>query len=294
MRKWIGWLLLLVGAFLLTTALLALVWAPDNIKRTPLSTDSYTYLTGEADKLNPANGEVENVPVAVLSRTKVDDDKSDGDVVVFLNTTCANIDEEDPADCLEDDDPRLISNGIDVFATDRRTAEAINDPDYLPSSAKAHEGLVNKFPFDVEKKTYDFYDGILGRAVPAEYVGIKDVDGLETYEFHIEVTDEPAEVLSGVDGIYSMDKTVWIAPATGSIVDQEQHEVRQQEDGSTLLDMRLSFTDETVEGNVADGKSSTRLLSALGGLVPLLSGILGLLAMAGGAFLVARRRSTEE
>ena len=152
MRKWIGWLLLLVGAFLLTTALLALVWAPDNIKRTPLSTDSYIYLTGEADKLNPANGEVENVPVAVLSRTKVDDDKSDGDVVVFLNTTCANIDEGDPADCLEDDDPRLISNGIDVFATDRRTAEAINDPrqrplvqagDTLILQYKCEEELIN-------------------------------------------------------------------------------------------------------------------------------------------------------
>lgn len=288
MRKIASWVLLALGAFLLVTAILALVYAPNAVKKTPLSTDSYTYLTGDADKLNPATGDVENVPVKVLSRTKVDETKSDGDVIVFLNTTCANVNEDDPADCLEDDDPRLITDSIDIFATDRRTAEAINDPDYLPANAELHEGLVNKFPFGVEKKSYDFFDRLLGEAVPAEYVGVKDVDGLETYEFNILIEEQPAEILSNLDGIYSMDKTVFIEPVTGSIIDQEQHEVRTLPDGSTVLDMSLSFTDETVATNVSDGKSNSRLINLLGGMLPWLAGLLGLIALAAGGFLLRR------
>ena len=54
MRKVVGWLLLLLGAFLLVAAVVALVWAPGAAERTPLNVNTYTYLTGQADKLNPA------------------------------------------------------------------------------------------------------------------------------------------------------------------------------------------------------------------------------------------------
>jgi hypothetical protein len=291
-RKWIGWLLMLLGAFLLTVAVLALVWAPGSVKRTPLDTDTRTYLSGQADKLNPASGEVEEaLPVAVLSHTQVDQDRSDDDVIVFQNTVCANIDVEDPADCLTDEDERLITNDIDVFATDRTTAESVNDSEYLPASAEPHEGLVNKFPFDTEQQTYEFWDGLLGRAVPAEFVGEEFIDGLRTYEFNISIEDEPATVVGDVAGTYSMDKTVWIEPTTGAIIDQEQDELRTLEDGSTVLDMQLSFTDETVAANVDDGKSNSRLIGALGSAVPLISGILGVIALGVGLLLVLRSRS---
>lgn len=282
-----GWILVLLGAFLLTTALLMLLWAPAKAQRTPLDTDSNTYLSGTADKLNPATGEVEtDLPIAVLSKTQVDHKKSDGSVVVFVNTTCANIDRDNPPPCLEEGDPRLITDSIDVFATDRHTAESVNDAKYLPADAEAHQGLVNKFPFNTEKQTYEFWDGLLRQAVPAEYVGTTEIDGLETYEFHILVNEQPANVVGDVPGLYSMDKTMWIDPVTGTIIDQEQHEVRQLEDGTTALDMSISFTDDTVAANVDSTKSNIDTLGLFKGWLPITVLIVGLLLLAAGFFLV--------
>ena len=59
-RKIIGWVLLALGTFLVAIGLMAALWAPGQVKRTPLDTDSATRLAGTADKLNPATGEVEN------------------------------------------------------------------------------------------------------------------------------------------------------------------------------------------------------------------------------------------
>lgn len=294
MRKPVGWLLLFLGAFLLMTAILGLAWLPGAMQRTPLNVDSYTYLSGEGDKLDPATGELVQVPVKALSRTKVDKDKSDGDVVVFVNTTCANIDENSPDDCLEDDDERLISNGIDVFAADRHTGMAVNDEKYLPADATEHDGLQNKSSFDTKKKSYPWWDGMLERTVDADFVGEKEIDGLKTYEFHMVSTDEPATVVGDLQGTYSMDKTMWIEPVTGAIIDQEQHEVRKLDDGSTILDLSLSFTDETVAANVKDGKANSGKIKTLGGVVPPLAGALGLIATLAGGFLVLRGRREDK
>ena len=59
----------------------------------------HTYLTGQADKLNPTTGKVEHVPVRVISRTQVDPSKSDDDVIVFVNA-CVNVDKGQPPGCL--------------------------------------------------------------------------------------------------------------------------------------------------------------------------------------------------
>ena len=41
-----------------------------------------------------------------------------------------------------------------------------------------HEGLVNKFPFDVEKKDYPYWDGLLGRPVEMVYDDTETILGL--------------------------------------------------------------------------------------------------------------------
>ena len=72
MRKIIGWVLLALGTFLVAIGLMAALWAPEQVKRTPLDTDSVTRLAGNADKLNPASGDVENIDVQATSITKAD------------------------------------------------------------------------------------------------------------------------------------------------------------------------------------------------------------------------------
>lgn len=291
MRKIIGWVLLGLGAFLLVTALLATFWAPGQVQRTPLDTDSVTRLSGDADKLNPATGETEAIDVKATSITKADSKRSDDKVIVFVNTTCLVIDENDVPDCVDEDDPdgRLVNASEDVFATDRFNAQAVNGK-WLPAGAEEKEGLINKWPFGAEKKDYQYWDGMLGEPVTATYDSTEKIDGLETYKYHVLLEDMPAEVVGGVQGIYSQDKYIWIEPSTGAIVKQTQHEVRTLEDGSPVLDLNLAFTDDQVATNVKDSKANKAQLDLVTGTLPLVGFVGGALALLAGAFLALAGR----
>ena len=294
MRKIIGWVLLGLGAFLLVTGVMATLWAPGQVERTPLDTDSTTYLSGDADKLNPATGETEAIEVKATSVTKADSKRSDDEVIVFVNTTCLVIDEGDVPDCVDAEDPeaRLVSATSDVFATDRSDGKAVNGR-YLPAGAEEKEGLVNKWPFNAEKKDYSYWDGLLGAPVTAAYDSTESLDGLETYKYHVLLEETPAEVVEGVQGIYSQDKYIWIEPRTGAIVNQSYHEVRELEDGTTVLDMNIGFTEEQVAAGIKTAEENKGRLDLITGTVPLVGFIGGLLALLAGAFLVFASRKDQ-
>src|SRR3546814_5786544 len=97
---------------------------------------------------------------------------------------------------------------------------------------------------------------MLKRTVPVKYKGTDKIDGVEVYEFNYTVSDQDAEVVSNIDGKYSMDKTMWVEPNTGAIIKQEQHEVRTLENGDPLLDLNHAFTDAQVKGNAADAETN--------------------------------------
>ena len=295
MRKIIGWVLLGLGAFLLVTGLLATVWAPGQVERTPLDTDSTTRLSGDADKLNPATGETEAIDVKATSITKADSKRSDDNVIVFVNTTCLVIDEGDVPDCVDADDPqgRLVSATSDVFATNRLNATAVNGK-YLPAGAEEKEGLVNKWPFNAEKKDYQYWDGLLGAPVTAAYDSTETLDGLQLYKYHVLLEETPAEVVEGVQGTYSQDKFIWIEPRTGAIVNQSYHEVRSLEDGSTVLDLTIGFTEDQVAENIKSSSDNKSQLDLITGTVPLVGFIGGLIALLVGGFLVFAGRKDEK
>ncbi len=289
MRKTVGLVLLGLAAFLITAAVLVQFWVPGQVKRTPLDVVTDTRLTGTAAAL-PTGG---SGPVKYLSRTVADGTASTSDVVVFDNFTCLVSDPDGTApDCVDDTDPdkRLVSAGSDRFATDRVTALAVNDEKYVGVGAEPHEGLVNKFPFDVEQKTYPFWDGLVGRAVDATFQGEEEIDGLAVYKFNVSLVDEPAEISEGISGLYSSDKTMWVDKGTGSIIDQADKQVRKLDNGTTVLDLDISFTDETLAANVEDAKANNSQL-ALVDTAPMVLGILGLLALVGGLFLLLAGRN---
>lgn len=280
MRRILGLVLFGVAGFLVTAALLAGTYVPGAMKKTPLDTDSITRLSGYAEAL-PNGGPS---PVKALSHTVANGELSDADVVVFDTFTCLVKDDGSVQDCTDDesDESLLVTASTDTFATDRRTGMAVQDAMYVSADSK-HEGLVNKFPFDVEQKTYPFWDGVLGRAVDAVFQGEEELDGLNTYRFAIDVQDVPAEIADGVAGLYTSEKTMWIDPVTGAIIKQEEHQVRKFR-GVPQLDLDFGFTDETVAANIESAKSSGSRLSMLG-TAPWILGVLGLVALVAGALL---------
>ena len=50
---------------------------------------------------------------------------------------------------------------------------------------------------------------------------------LPLHKFSYSLVDEPAEISDGISGLYSMDKTMWIDQATGSIIDESDKQVRK-------------------------------------------------------------------
>ncbi len=276
MRRIIGAVLAFLGGFLVVLAILVQVVATGQLKKTPLDVNSVTRLSGTAELSDGTK--LVSIPVTASSVTKSDTAKSDGDYIVFVNSSCLMRAKGSGELCVSADDSqnRLISASTDTFMTDRVTAMAANKPDYLPADAVAHEGLVNKWPFDAEKRTYPYYDDTVGGAVDAAYDRTTTADGVRAYVYKVDVKDQPAEISSGLRGTYSDTKEIWIEPRTGSIINQVEHRELVDSDGNPFLTLDLAFTDAQVKKSADDAASSADQLKLVTGTVPLVGYVVGL------------------
>jgi hypothetical protein len=286
MRRNAGIVLSLVGAFLVVVAVLAQTWAPAALKKTPIDVDNTTLLEGSAE-LSDGTGGTDAFDVRAFSVTRADSEKSDDDVVAFQNSSCLVKDEGGIEECVDADDPqeRLLTASTDAFAADRKTALAVNDPDYLPPGAEEKSGLVNKWPFDSEKTTYPYWESTTNQAINAEYDRTEEVDGLETYVYKASVTDVPIEISDGVPGTFTASKEFYIDPKTGSVVNQVESQERYDSDGNPFLLVDLDFTDEQVKDSVDEAKDKGGQLDMLTSTVPLIGYIVGIPLLLIGMFL---------
>lgn len=283
--------LLGLGAFLLIAGILALTYAPGVVKKTPLDVDTTTVYEGEAAKIDTATGAFDKKPVYAITHSLVDSKASSDDTALFVETSCAVFDTGGAQVCVNGNDPDLITASIDVFATDRKTALSVEDKN-LPDDAVLAEGLMNKFPFDVKKKSYPFWDGTIGRAVDIEFDDTEKIDGLETYRFSYTVTDEPIEIGEGIEGTYDNTVTVNVDPVTGSIVRSGQDQQRFLDDGTPVLDIKVIGTDDTVKKAVDEAKDNGSMLNLLTVVVPIVGFVGGALCLIGGFLLLRRGSST--
>lgn len=283
-----------LGAFLVVVAILAQLWAGNVLQRTPLDVDTVTRAAGSAEFSSAAGLEV--VPIKVTGVTKSNTEKSDDDVIVFTSSSCIVKDIDDPGDCVSADDPdaRLVQASTDDFATDRKTGEAVNDQKYLPAGAATHDGLVNKWPFDTEKKTYPYWSGTTGQAEDAVYDRTEEIDGLEVYVFDIDIEETPVELTEGVNGFYSAQTEISIEPTTGQIINQVSHQERTLENGDPFLTIDVRYLDSTIAENVDEAGSNADQLKLLTNVVPLIGYIGGGILLVAGIALVLSARREED
>lgn len=296
MRKILAPVLIGIGAFLVVAAVIAQVWAPGQIERTPLDTDSTTYLSGSAQVAGGDDLSLQESPVLAFSVNQVDADASDDEVAAWTTSLCVVRDEGDIDGCVDADDAqgRLVSAETEVFATDRNTALTVDNGDYVPAGTQQQEGLQNKWPFGAEKKTYPVWDGMVGAAVDATYDGTEKIDGLETYLYKTEANADDVEVIEGVTGSYLQTTDYYIEPRTGTIIKQVVHQERVADGVGKILDLDLAFTDDQVQTNVDDTEdniSSLRLLETIVPVVGYAAGVAALLV--GFALLLLRRRTAK-
>ena len=151
-----------------------------------------------------------------------------------------------------------------------------------------------KMPFNTEKKTYSVFDSTLLKGVDTTYVGEEAVQGLSTYKF----TSSVPAVKTGMQGTsevwYQDDQTMWVEPSTGQIVNGT-NKVKQWlknpdgTDGLVIIDGTLGFTNQEVTDSVNQAKTNAQKLTMVSSVVPVVSLVLGVVALLGGILLLRRR-----
>ncbi len=262
--------LIAVGAALLIAAVLLSTYTTGRITKIPLDIDTTLVSNGTATALDPASLSTDhyvvnnNVPVVQQQQYSTESGAqtpSNAEVVTLqVGTTLRRTDKQQ--------DTGLLLAIVDTVTLNRKTAMAVSSESNPAGAVQKprtmedtkpptniplrHEGLNYRFPFDVEKKTYPYFDPVAQKTFDANYDGEEDVNGLTTFHFKQNVgmdnngklvepveypslydRDEDASVtaraaLWGLPGppdeevtmkrYYAAQRDFWVDPVSGTIV----------------------------------------------------------------------------
>ncbi|MDT0490135.1 DUF3068 domain-containing protein [Streptomyces griseus] len=302
--------LLGAGVFLLVLAPLLVWYVQPQAKRTPIDTDTTTVFTGTGSYFD--TGEVKTVTGKEITITR----QVRGDVAESLKSGHAVWDVStsvDRKESLPASDPRdALQWTLERWVTDRYT----NEPVHCCEETPRFDGEAYlKFPFDVERRAYRWWDGTLGGVVRLDYAGRKKIQGYEGYLF--KGTVEPTRtgerqvpgVLVGESDTPQILAEEWYSNSgIELVVDQRTGRIinaaigpkktlrapGSSKDAVTLLESeRVEFTEETQKKQVELASADSDRLALLSGTAPAGAVGGGLVLTAAGLVLVIRGRRTE-
>ncbi|WP_280420773.1 DUF3068 domain-containing protein [Nocardia carnea] len=259
----------------------------------------------------------ENVPL-VSQRFLTVEDPSDADqMTVQAGNTLRRIDKRG--------DTGVLTAYVDRVTIDRKTGEPVStDPNgsiAMTTNNKGESiaepvhrtGLQYRFPIGTEKKTYPYFDVLARTTTDMEFVEETEINGTTVYHFrqNVPVTDlskvsnAPTNKLSlpaakwGVEGgeepvtmsrFYSNVRDVWIEPETGTVVKGgEQLNIFYGRSADKpevpALKAHMVFDTDTVEAQLAIAKDNIDQLSLFGRILPIILGIVGVIALIAGILL---------
>ncbi|RFU82951.1 DUF3068 domain-containing protein [Streptomyces triticagri] len=295
-----------VGVFLLVLAPMLAWYVEPRAKRTPVDIDTTTVFEGKGAYFD--TGKVETVKNQKLTITRqvrgdVADSEKSGRAIWDVSTSV------DPDKSLPAEDPHdSLQWTLERWVTDRKT----NAPVHCCQEEPYFEGEAYlKFPFDVEKRSYTWWDNTLGATVPLKYRGTKKVQGYEG--LHFTGTVEPAKTgTRQVPGTLVGSKAgqvlaeEWYAnhgidlvadQRTGRIIYAQigpRKTLRKpgsEKDAVVLLDSKkIAFTDKTQKQQVSLADDDSSRLELVGETLPVGTGAAGLAIAAVGGVLVVRGR----
>ncbi|MPZ00204.1 MAG: DUF3068 domain-containing protein [Actinophytocola sp.] len=287
-----------------------------------------------------ANGPDEHVPefredLPITSTTYVTPDLTapemaeGGDVAAYIEASRITV--------TGNSDIGALSASVRQLCVDRHTGEAVapchtqftqETTEEEPESPDAEAGRVYadddddvqqpgfgfKLPFDTEKRTYQWYDLRINDTVDLTFQQDDTVKGLDVYQFAYQVAPQqvgsrevPGSMLGEPDSpsieadvFYEANRTMWIDPVTGAVIDVKQsvtqklvQDGQDYADGEVVFDGTLTLDDETVANNVADAEESGGKLWLLTTL-PIILWIVGGVLIVGAAVLLVRSREPRD
>jgi hypothetical protein len=307
MRRFLGPVLLGLGVFLVVLGGLLKFYVADRVIVTPINQYAQTTSPGPGSFLDAPTLQVRSADLVAVRTLKGDVAASTNDVAVW-----------DVSVVLSTGDGQLVRASIDRVATDRRTAEAVNCcGEAVDSKPARHSGLSYKFPFDTQKRDYQFWDPNLLKAVPARYVSEETVQGLTTYKFISQVpatqiqTQEVPGSLVGESAasvqapvFYADTRTVWVEPKTGVIVkgsEQNRTTLRDSagRDRTVVLQFDLTFNEATQRNQAQLARDNIGKIDLVTIWLPLIGLLVGIVLIAAGLIVMvsverSARRPTEQ
>ncbi|MFD3502638.1 DUF3068 domain-containing protein [Streptomyces sp. NPDC058676] len=304
-------ILLGIGTFLLVLAPLLAWYVEPRAAVNPIDIDTTAVYRGTGSVFDTER--VETVPdqrITVTQRVRgnVADSERSGNAVWDVTTTVdtdKSLPAADPHDALDFVPHRWVM--------DRRTTEPVHcckETPYIEGEAYL------KFPFDVQKRSYRWWDNTLGSTVTLNYRGTKKVQGYTGYRFTATVppskvgsrlvpgtiVDQPQRPQVLAEEWYSNHGVELVVDqATGRVIYAQTGPKRTlrapgaDKDAVVLLDSRkIAFTTATQKEAVRQAERDSGQLRAVGTTLPIGAAVAGFVLAAVGGVLVVRGRRRPE
>jgi hypothetical protein len=315
MRRSIGLVLIGLGAFFITLAPLVrfyaagqLITAPTDIySKNTLRAENATYF--DASSLQQRQG----VTVTATDTVRGNVSESTEDEAVYDRFTA--ISDETNGTPIQYQQRQMV---FDRHTTALKSVKTGSDT----QAKKQPGGIGVVWPFGLEKKTYQYYDGTSGQLRPVRFDGVEQVKGIETYRF-VQTIDPvavqtpgaepgkplelPGEMLGlsksagpvPVQAYYQARVTMWVAPRAGATVkvNQQVRQTLRTQDGAgqlVIADFDLRMIDSDVTKMVRLAEENVNKIVMIQSIIPpaaLGVGILSLLLGLGFQLIGGRKPS---
>ncbi|GGV58161.1 hypothetical protein GCM10010294_05550 [Streptomyces griseoloalbus] len=303
--------LLGLGTFLLVLAPLLAWYVHPRAAVNPIDIDTTAVYTGRGSVFDLDRIETvpdQNITVTQRVRGNVEESERSGNAVWDVTTsvdTDTSLPAADPHDALDFTPHRWV--------LDRRTTEPVHCCEETPHI----EGEAYlKFPFDVQKRSYQWWDNTLGDTVVLRHRGTEKVQGHTGYRFTGSVPPTktgtrlvPGSIVGQPDRPQVLAEEWYANHGVELIVDQRTGRVLYArtgprrtlrapggtKDAAVLLDTeKVAFTTRTQREAVRQAKRDSDQLRLLGETLPIGAAAAGTVLAVIGAVLVVRGRRAEE
>jgi hypothetical protein len=324
--------LLIVAALLIPTyALGQLSKTPLDLEVTTIAANSPNAPSQvlEANSLTSGDGPAKvdsNVRLISQRYLTVEDPSDKNEMTIQAGQTLRNIDVQG--------DTGLLSATIDRVTIDRKDGMPVDDDPNgsiaVTTDSKGnsvadpvqHDGLQYRFPIGTDKRTYPYFDINVRKSSDMNFVEQTEINDLKVYHFQqkippsdlSKVVSSPTNQLTfpaskwGVPGgntnitmdrYYTNTRDVWVEPETGTIIKgSEQIHMYYARSADkpevTALQSTLVFDDNTVNSQISIAKQNMDKISMYGRTLPIILGVIGVIALAVGLVLGLRGNGNEK
>ncbi|MBO8184463.1 DUF3068 domain-containing protein [Streptomyces spirodelae] len=304
----LGLVLLGLGVFLLVLSPMLAWYVEPRAKRTPTDVNITSVFTGtgtyfDQQELKPRSGQKLTVTRRVLGDVAASE--KSGRAVWNVSQTIDN-----PRTRKLDDPRKSFQWTTERLVTDRKSNRPVDCCRAKPKNIAGEAYL--KWPFDVEKRDYAWWDSSLGATVPLRYKGEAKVQGYQGLRFSgtVEPTRAGTRQVPGVlvdrPDSGQVNAEEWYSNSgLDFVVDQRTGRILYAATGPklvlrapggkadkvTLLQSdKLAFTEKTQREAIGLAKDDNSRLRLVGSVAPIGAVTAGGVCAALGAVLVARRR----